>query len=107
MNYQSWTSFSPQTKIPPSTKQGSRPEKRVNRATEKRWIGVAGGLTHRNRHTLICRHGPFPRLTTSPKFQGSGDSRRHSKKPEFCILLIRSRLRQEFRAIYRADSALP
>jgi len=37
-------------------KAGFQAGKRVNRATEKRWIGIAGGLTHRNRHTLICRH---------------------------------------------------
>jgi hypothetical protein len=34
-------------------------------------------------------------------------AQRHSMKPEFRILLNRSRLRQELRAIYRADSALP
>jgi hypothetical protein len=46
-------------------KAGSRLAKRVNRATEKRWIGIVDGPTHRSRHTLIWRDGP-PR-STSPK----------------------------------------
>ena len=58
--YQSRTSCPLQTKIPPSTKRNSTLAKRVNRATVKRWIGIAGGPTHRSRHTLICRDGPFP-----------------------------------------------
>jgi hypothetical protein len=33
---------------------GFRRAKRVNRATVKLWIGIAGGLTHRNRYTRIC-----------------------------------------------------
>jgi hypothetical protein len=87
-------------------KAGSRLAKRVNRATEKRWIGIVDGPTHRSRHTLIWRDGPLPAFH-EPEVRPTGDDQRHSMKPEFRILLNRSRLRQELRAIYRADSALP